>query len=67
MHVREKEMTLEGIWTAVQKRRDEAAREEQRRRFEAQGQPKVPCSEIQYAPEYSAPPPVEFIEAGKGK
>lgn len=66
-HVRQKEMTLEGIWTAVQRRRDEAARAEQRRRFEAEDRPKAPSYEIYYPLEYSAPPCVEFIEASKSK
>lgn len=65
--VQQKAEMLHRIWEQIRKRRDEAARGEQRRGFEAEARPQSVSYEIQYAPEYSAPAPIEFIQTGKNQ
>ncbi len=63
--VRLKAEKLDSIASQIRQRRDEAAREEQRRRYESEPRPKTVAYEVHYPPEYSPLTPVERIEAGR--
>jgi uncharacterized protein YukE len=58
---------LDGIAREIRHRRETAAREEQRRRFEAKPNSTTVTYEVNYPPEYSAVPGVEVVQATLGK
>lgn len=62
--VRLKAEKLDAVATEIRHRRDEAAREEQRRRHEAAPNHTAVAYQVHYPPEYSPITPVEVIEAG---
>jgi hypothetical protein len=64
VHVRLKAEMLDRVGNEIRHRRDETAREEQRRLHDA-ARPRTVAFEVHYPPEYSAVAPVEVIEAGK--
>ncbi len=57
---------LNTVANQIRQRRDEAAREEQRARFESTPRPKTTGYQVHYPPEYSPVAPVERREAGRG-
>ncbi|MBP9025309.1 MAG: hypothetical protein KBH81_04080 [Phycisphaerae bacterium] len=63
--VRLKAEKLDAVANQIRHRRDEAAREEQRRQHESEPRPKTVAYEVHYPPEYSPITPVERIEAGR--
>lgn len=58
---------LDGIAREIRQRREASAREEQRRRSEAEPNPTTVTYEVNYPPEYSAVPGVEVMQATLGK
>lgn len=66
VHVRLKAEKLDAVANEIRQRRDEAFREEQRRRYESEPRPKTVACEVHYPPEYSPITPAERIEAVLG-
>lgn len=65
VRVRLKAEELDAVANEIRRRRDEAAREEQRRRFESESRPKTVAYQVHYRSEYSPIAPVERIEADR--